>query len=253
MPAIGSTSFSNRYGKKPQTGPRYFGDLPTMNRYGQSYNGGAPPAPAAPAAPQVTQPAAPAAAPRAPADPKDSSYQAQLAQLLAQRNNQLTDYGTARTRANEDVYGLRGSIASLAENRGKALEANKVNASKGGIFYSGILGKDLADTNKGYDDQQANIVQALTRQLADIATGEQRAREGYDTGAGSAYADAVQRALQTDAALAQQQALTAPVQSAAGPQAAAGGQPRVVSGTDSKGNRGEWHIYPDGRKVFVRK
>lgn len=205
-------------------------------------------APAAPAAPPATAVSTP--------DPRDSTYQTQLAQLLAGRDNQLTDYAAARSRANESVYGQRGSLAQLAEARTKALDTNKVNASRGGIFYSGILGKDLADTNQGYDNQQADVVAALTRQLEDIATGESRAKQSYDLGQGSAYNDAVQRALQGDATLAQQGALTAPpTPAAAAPAGApAAAQPQIVPGHNSRGEAGHWHIYPGpgGRRVFVK-
>jgi hypothetical protein len=159
--------------------------------------------PAAPAAPVV--PAAPAYS--LSALPPDASYDAALATLARQRDDQLTALTQART-SNLSDYGFKegpnGALAfdpnnpySKAALLKKAYDTNRRSTGQsmasGGQLYSGAFqnAQDLVNRNQaqGEDSLQKSLIGFLARNTQ----GAVQARTGYETAAGQAYGDRLSR------------------------------------------------------------
>lgn len=146
----------------------------------------APPKPPAPVAPPAPKPVP---------DVRDGTYQEALARLGRQRDDTLTDLTAAGQRDDQDVAAY---IRQLAEARTGALTGTKTNANRQGLFYSGILGQRLDDTNKTYDAQQTEQQAAYARRQSDRATAQTRAGESYAEALRQAEREAVERQVQRD-------------------------------------------------------
>jgi hypothetical protein len=199
-------------------------------------------------------------------DPRDSEFNSGVAQLLFNTQNQRTDLTQQGAAATEDFNTM---LARMADQRAQDLLAQNYAANKQGLFYSGQLTKRRGDVDKGYDQQQSDAQTAYNR----AATARQQALDrlgtvtadassplGYSaTGqAGldlsSLYNGAVSRAQAAaqDAADRAAAATAAQPQAALAPtQAAPAATPKAYQTVSAPG--GVWHIYPNGRRVFVKK
>jgi hypothetical protein len=175
-----------------------------------------------------------------------------LADILRSRARESTDYDTSTTGVKRR-YGQLGDVQSeqagaTGQTRGGGLAAALAARTANQGIEQGALdtqharfGEDssLSETRTHQDYEApdtgifAKLQSAYQRQQDDAATGLTRAgREltffGQDTGEAK-FAQAAQAGYQP-------------------PTAGFTAKP----GVDSKGNRGTWHTYPDGRKVFVK-
>lgn len=219
---------------------------------------------AVPAAPApVIAPVAPATTPL----PPDASYEQTLAALAKQRDSTITSLGQQRQQGllgygyTEAPGGALGfdptnpfsQAAVLKRNYDQARTGNTTSYAARGQLYAGSL--QTAQDESGRGELQAS--DALQKQLGAFLARNTQARfkagSDYDLGAGQALGDSIARAASNPA----YETVTAPpdaAPSAASPGAKAATSKafRSVAGKDSKNRPGVWHIYPDGRKVFVR-
>jgi hypothetical protein len=162
------------------------------------------PQPFAPASPFIDQNAPAAAAPAAPAAPrdyaaeaaanpdvwKDSTYNTALANLLNQKVQGESQIETAGRRAVQD---RDQNLGLLAEGRGKAKTQTTQSANNRGLFYSGILGKQLGDVDTDYGRREGDVNQSFTRGEEERATSRSSLLSGFDQAQREAAAQAVDR------------------------------------------------------------
>jgi hypothetical protein len=220
--------------------------------------------------PTMTAPPKPAVAPRpatAPATPgpsalpPDAAYEQTLGNLAQRRDSTIAGLGQQRQQGLLS-YGYTESApgqlafdptnpysqaAMLKRNYDQARTGNTNSYAARGQLYSGAL-QNAQDESQFREGQASDALQkGLLAFLANNTQDRFTAGSDYNLGAGQALGDAIGRAPSNPA--------YNPVTSAAAPAVAKATTPafKAVAGTDSKNNPGVWHIYPDGRKVFVRK
>lgn len=120
--------------------------------------------------PRPAAPSAPGAAPAATGDPtppyqkprdfRDTTYLGQVQGLMDSVNRQRTNI--LGQGANEDAD-YQTQLARLADQRAQSLQGAKVSANKGGLFYSGLLGKNLGDIEGQYQQMQSDQTTAHGR------------------------------------------------------------------------------------------
>lgn len=198
-------------------------------------------------APATTTPA-----PASPASPLpwDARYEQTVGGINRDRGNALAGLTAEEQRAKQE-FGF--DDPSNPFNRLKMLEQSFQNSQRGntnsfanqGQLYSSALQDTQDATQKGYSQDR----DTLRRSYDDILSGIQSRRIGVNSGADDAIGDAgwdrTQTALDNRPDPATTPAPAAP--------AAAAKPYKEQPGKDSKGNPGVWHIWPNGRKVFVKK
>lgn len=219
--------------------------------------------PAAPVKAPARAPVAPPAAAPAAALPPDASYEATIAGLASRRDSTVAGLGQQRQQGLLDygyTEGAPGQIAFdptnpysqaaiLKRNYDQARAGNTNSYAARGQLYSGAL-QNAQDESQFRQGQASDSLQkGLLAFLANNTQAQFGAGSDYNLGAGQALGDAIGRAPGNPA---YNPVLSAAPTPAAATKATAGG-PKVVAGKDSKGNPGVWHLWPDGRKVFVRK
>lgn len=181
-----------------------------------------------------------AAAPAAP-DPRDAQYFNDLAKLEQYYTSRKAEIGAAGESASRD---LARSNTLLSEQQPKDTLSAKQNANKAGLFYSGALGKNLGEIETSYARRKTQLnedyeagVQARNRQLTDL--------EGNYGANGLNRNDVLLSAVGRQTERDQAQG----VPSAAAPTSLPF---TTQAGRSKTGAFGVWHIYPGGRKVFVK-
>jgi hypothetical protein len=223
-----------------------------------------PQAPAAPqtgqAAPQPGQAApqaggAPAASNAAPITP-DAQYLAEAAQAAFRRTQQLN---SLTQEEQDDRTNTATAINRLLENAASDRVKIGEGANREGLFYSGQASKRLGDyeqqLNRARDDAQVLLAQ---RQAGRVAQ-----RQGIEQGGplddAVAMSLAAQRQTARDTSAADVNALVPNI--GADPVTASAAAPRAAAITSIlnykvkpgivKGVKGAYHVYPDGRRVWV--
>lgn len=126
---------------------------------------------------------------------------------------------------------VRGTNTSYAA-RGQLYAGSRINAQN----------YNETQALKGRDQ----LIREFMAQRSGLANSDAAARNAYLSAIGQASAANAQFALDHPPDVAS----TATLQGTPGATSAA--PFKTVPGKDSKGNAGVWHVYPDGRKVFVR-
>lgn len=198
-------------------------------------------APTASAAPSIgTTPAAP------PADPRDSQYFNDVAKLDSYYTSRRADLTASGEQLTRD---LAKNNQTLDEQQPKDTLSAKQNANKAGLFYSGALGKNLGEIETSYAKRRSDLADSFK----DATGANTRALNELDTNYGpsglmrnDALLSGIGRASSLDQTLGVNNGLAA---QAAAPTAL---PYKTQAGTSKTGVKGMWHIYPGGRKVFVR-
>lgn len=209
---------------------------------------------AAPAAPAAGTPATtPAAATITP----DAQFIAEAAQRAFARTTQLNAFTKEGT---DDKTNTATTINRLIENAVQDRGNITTGAAKEGLFYSGQLTKRLDDyeraLKRGKDDATTEYTQRQAAREAAIKA----IQEGAPLEEAVGMAEAGQRQVGRDTAAADLGALVPNVN--AGPSSTAVPKvvmPKVVASKPQpaaayqvkRGSGGVWHIYPNGRKVWV--
>lgn len=214
----------------------------------------------APAANPGVSAGTPATTPTAGQITPDAAYLARAAQAAFQRTTQLN---RLHEEGKDDSTNTQTAISRMIENALKDRSKISEGAGKEGLFYSGQLTKRLGDyeteLKRSRDDVQTSFDQ---REAARIA-----ARKAIEAGApiddAAELSDAVTRQIGRDTTAADLGALVPNVNTGpASTQVAAvqqlinrqAGSPRTgQSYTVQAGKGGSWHIYPNGKKVWVPK
>lgn len=196
-----------------------------------------------------TAPAAPAPAPTPPAAspmPWDAAYEGSVDSI-----NKGRDQGYAaideQVRAAKQAYGFDDTtdpfskIAMFKEafaNQKRGI--NTTSASRGQLF-SGGQQTDQANAQHQNDIGYDALRRDYDSTLNDLAARRSQVGQEADDSTAAAGFTRVQTALQS-----RPDPTTAPATGTTMPGT------KAQAGTDSKGNAGTWHIYPDGHKVFVK-
>lgn len=156
-----------------------------------------------------------------------------------------------------DANDLAEARRRLLEQQPKDEQAAKEAANRQGLFYSGVLGKQLGDIETSYARQIADQQAAYARREAARLAAIDALKQGAPLSDAAITADEIGRQETRDAATAAAGGLAPPASTTTATPAptspSPAAAPLVLSGYDSRGHKGEWHIYPGGRKVFVRK
>lgn len=176
---------------------------------------------------------------------RDDSY----ADIKGRQDRTLIDYGyNATFDANGVLTGLtvdpsnpfsRAALLQKSYQQNKAGNVNSYAAK--GMYRSGALQNAQNQAEFNYQQGSDALQKQLTSSLAGYQSERANAGTDYEIGVGQAKGDSIGRA--------QNSPLYTPTTAAA---AAPKGY-QEVAGTSKAGVKGVWHIYPDGRKVFVRK
>lgn len=178
-----------------------------------------------------------------------------IAGLGQQRQQGLLQYGYTEGAPGQiafDPTNPYSQAAMLKRNYDQSRTGTTTNYAARGQLYAGSLQNAQDENNRG----EAQSSDALQKQLLAFLTRNTQARfqagSDYEMGAGQALSDSIGRAPTNPAYTPVTDATQAAI--AAAPAAASAKAAfKTVAGRDSKNNPGVWHIYPDGRKVFVRK
>lgn len=185
----------------------------------------------------------------------DAQYLAEAAQKAFLRTQQLT---SLTKEAQDDKTNTQTAINRLLENALSDRTKIAEGANKEGLFYSGQHTKRLGDyetqLNRAKGDAETALSQREQGRLLQRTTIEQ----GGPLEDAVAQALAAQRQVSRDTTAADNMALVPNVGAGAAPQAAAiaqvlGYTPQASSRKDSKGRSGSYHVYADGRRVWVPK
>jgi hypothetical protein len=254
IPRVISRKQQPTYGKLPKRFPST--NFGTYTQRGLTKHLTAPSAPTAPAAPTPFTPTASGAsgigstAPAAQADPRDAQYfndTAKLDQYYASRSADIT------AQQNEADRVLASNQSLLTQQQPKDTLAAKVNANKAGLFYSGELGKNLSSIEADYTRRRTDLQGAYA---SDKAT-RSRSRADLEANYGVNGLNRNDILLAANARQSERdQTLGVPDAAAAAPAPAAGPAAAPFTafpGVSKSGERGVWHVYPGGRKVFVKK
>lgn len=219
---------------------------PNSNRRTLSSAAPAPFKPTASTAPTITQPAAtPAAAP----DPRDATFFNDTAKLDQYYKTTGAGLDLKESDALRDL--TKGNVL-LDEQLPKDQLSAKENANKSGLFYSGALSKNLGEIETDYTRKRANLQDTYASGKAgrEIERSDLVANYGPN---GLLRNDAVINAntRQSDRDLTQ--GVPAPTPAAPAAAKLPPGFRTVENYKSPTGQVGTMHIYPDGRKVFVKK
>lgn len=204
-------------------------------------------------------------------DPRDPTYWTNVGALNFAYNNAVAGLGTRDVAASTK---LANSLADFNRQEPIDTQHQRENYNDQGLFYSGHLGEaygnlvaDYARKRTGARDEFASEHADYLSQL-DFLSG----KLGYDTG--TELNNATGRQIDADTTSANNNSLaqlvqaltggsnmptkvptngTNPVKPTGGTMTAQrNGAPKVVPYTNSQGVKGHLHIYPGGKKVFVR-
>jgi hypothetical protein len=178
-------------------------------------------------------------------DPRDAQYFNDVAKLDQYYQTNKANLGAS---AQELARNLTKNQAELAEQQPKDELSAKQNANKAGLFYSGALGKNLGDISENYAKRRSELQTGYESQSGSIARQLQDLETNYG-GNGLMRNDALLGGVGRATAADQANALSY-VQNQPPPSAI---PYTTQQGTSKAGVPGVWHIYPGGRKVFVRK
>lgn len=145
----------------------------------------APPAPGVPAPRDFAREAA-----ENPDVWKDSTYNTALANLLNQKTQGEAQLETAGRRAVQD---RDQNLGLLKEGRGKARTQTTQSANSRGLFYSGILGKQLGDVDTDFGRREGDVNQSFTRGEEERAGSRSALLSGFDQASRDAQTQAVDR------------------------------------------------------------
>lgn len=200
--------------------------------------------------------------------PPDAGYEQTMAALVKARDSTVTNLGAQRAQGMLN-YGYRqdspngplafdatnpfSQAAILKRNFDQAHTANTTNYAAQGQLYSGALQNAQDETGRQELQQTDALQKSLLSFLAANTQAQTQAGFDYEAGAGQAKGDAIARAPSNPAYTPVIGA--GPAGPPASPAAAAKAPAafKSVPGKDSKNRPGVWHLYPDGRRVFVRK
>src|SRR5688500_5594108 len=204
--------------------------------------GTAPTAPTAPGAAQVTSSAAQTGGvARTPADARDPQYFNDLAKLeqhYIQRKADLAAAGEGAKRS------FDRSMSDLGTQQPKDVLQTQQGSNKAGLLYSGFLSKGLGDIETSYAKRRTELSEDLaaddrdrTRQLGEL--------ESLYGPSGLNRNDIILGAMERASA----RDLEYPGHEVPGAASvvSSGAKPyTTVAGTSKSGQRGVWHIYPNG-------
>lgn len=239
--------------RQPTTRPSPYGSRTTFatgaNQWMKATQNGTRPIKFAPAAPTPVSPVASGAtsiggsAQAAQADPRDAQYFNDIAKLEHFYAGRRADLQAA---GESDARELQKSNVLLNEQQPKDTLSAKQNANKAGLFYSGFLGKNLGEIETSYARRRADLQSnyqnnqdTRARQLQDLEANY--GPQGLNRN--DILLGAAGRQSERDVALG---VGSVPDVAAAGPKS-----PLPYKTQSAPG--GVWHIYPGGRRVFVRK
>ncbi len=200
-------------------------------------------------------PAGPPASTPLPIDPQyDASMGAAerararaLAQITAQRASLGSTYGmgvNAQGGVFDDPSNPYSRAAVLKLIYDRRVQGNTNSMAARGQLYSGALQTEQNTAASDNSRQRDSLIREFLANNGNLTAQELAAQDAYTDATSAAGGDRLARAIanRPDAASVPQ---NVPVSA----------KPAYTSkpGKDSKGNPGVWHIYPDGRKVFVRK
>lgn len=174
----------------------------------------------------------------------------QMISLAAERASLGSNYGFG-VNAQGGVYDdlsnpfSRAAVMQLMIDRSKLGAATSMGA-RGQLYSGAFQDEQNRVTTDGQRSRDALIREFLSAS-GSITQRELQASNNFDDASAAARAASIQRTL----ANRPDPASVAPYVAPTTPKTAA--PPfKSVAGKDSKGAAGVWHIYPDGRKVFVR-
>jgi hypothetical protein len=133
----------------------------------------------------------------------------------------------------------RAAEQQKAYDRAKRGSTNSM-AARGQLYAGSLQNAQNENANVAGRNRDALIRDFMGAQQA-ITQSEQGAQGQYLNAAAQAESERIARAL-----------ANRPAAETVAPTAAASAAFKSVPGKDSKGNTGTWHVYPDGRKVFVK-
>lgn len=147
------------------------------------------PKPAAPLIQALQQPRPTAPAPGNPStataiDPRDADYYNLLAQNEFTRNTGIASLGRQK---GEAQTGYDTLLQRLIPQEQQANESSKIGHHKRGLFFSGILGKDLENIATGFTNQRTDARTNLESTLAGFGEQERNLYGQYGTGKGGDY------------------------------------------------------------------
>lgn len=119
------------------------------------------PAPSAPGAPAPSAPAAPSAGGGELAD--DAQAAAARAQALFERSQRIS---ALQQQGSDDATDLAEAVRRMREQQPKDEQSAKESRNRQGLFFSGILGKQLGDIATQYTRRQADEQTAFDRRQA---------------------------------------------------------------------------------------
>jgi len=180
-------------------------------------------------------------------DPRDAQFFNDVAKLDQYYQTNKANLGAS---AQELARNLNKNRAELAEQQPKDELSAKENANKAGLFYSGALGKNLGDISENYAKRRSELQSNFEAGQGSIARQLQDLEANYGS-SGLMRNDALLGGIGRATAADQQNALSYVQQQQ--PAAPSSIPFTTQAGTSKAGVPGVWHIYPGGRRVFVRK
>jgi hypothetical protein len=179
------------------------------------------------------------------ADPRDPQYFNDLAKLEQFHTQRQAD---VQASINEGQRALTKNNMLLAEQQPRDTLAAKQNANKAGLLNSGFLGKNLGEIETSYARRKADLQQNFTTNQASLLRQYAGNNADYYLGQNDALLGGIGRATDRDAQFGVGAASGIPV-----PAAASSLPYTTQPGVSKTGVKGEWHVYPGGRRVFVRR
>ena len=170
-----------------------------------------------------------------------------LAEITAQRASLGSTYGmgvNSQGGVFDDPSNPYSRAAVLKLIYDRRVQGNTNQMAARGQLYSGALQTEQNTAASDNSRQRDALIREFLANNVSLTAQELAAQDAYTDSVSGAGADRIARAIanRPDAASVPQ---NVPV-SATKPY-------KEQSGKDSKGRPGTWHIYPDGRKVFVRR
>lgn len=194
--------------------------------------------------------------------PVEPIYDAQIGDLAKTRTDTLLglktqfdlmgqQYGFRRDANNnvlDDPTNPYSRAAALQQSYDRAKRFNTNAMAARGQLYAGSLQNAQNRARDNNDRGRDALLRDYLSQAAAYDSAVRGAENSYSGGVNAAQGDRLNRALANRPA--PESVPAAPPQAA--PPASAPSF-KTVAGKDSMGRPGVWHIYPDGRKVFVRR
>lgn len=207
------------------------------------------------ATPQVT----PAPIPVPSTDPRDPTYWTNVGQLNFAYNNAVAQLGSRDIGAQTQ---LTNTLAELGQKEPIDQRHLRENYNDQGLFYSGHLGEATGNLISQYAKNRASAQNAYSTEHGDYLSQLDflKGKLGFDVAAeGNASA---QRQIDADTKSAGDNSLSQLIEALSGgtkpviigqtQQATTSPSFKRVPFTNSQGVKGFLHIYPNGKKVFVR-